>query len=75
MEIPPFSYPDSLFASCGYLLYPYRDGLPHSWRLSPSLTDDVSVRHTALTNDKGTTSGKRVADIRKTVRNKPAYAR
>ena len=64
VEIGPVSYPDSLFASCGRLPYPYADRSRHVWNPdrsrhvwnpSPSLTDDARVRHTCLTDDKGTT--------------------
>ena len=37
MEIGPVSYPDSLFASCRRLLYPYADRSRHVWNPSPSL--------------------------------------
>ena len=43
------SYPDSLFASCGRLPYPYADRSRHVWNLSPSLTDDARVKHVCLT--------------------------
>ena len=49
VEIGPVSYPDSLFASCGRLPYPYADRLRHVWNLSPSLTDDARVKHVCLT--------------------------
>ena len=48
MEIGPVSYPASLFASCGRLLYPYADRSRHVWNPSPSLTDDARVRHACL---------------------------
>ena len=43
VEIGPVSYPDSLFASCGRLPYPYADRSRHVWNPSPSLTDDARV--------------------------------
>ena len=45
VEIGSVSYPDSLFASCGRLPYPYADRSRHVWNPSPSLTDDARVRH------------------------------
>ncbi|MBQ5494111.1 MAG: hypothetical protein IIT76_02765, partial [Prevotella sp.] len=43
MEIGPVSYPDSLFASCGRLPYPYADRSRHVWNPSPSLVPDARV--------------------------------
>ena len=43
VEIGPVSYPDSLFASCGRLPYPYADRSRYVWNPSPSLTDDARV--------------------------------
>ena len=60
VEIGSVSYPDSLFASCGRLPYPYADRSRYVWNPSPSLTDDARVRHTCLTDDKGTTFRKAV---------------
>ncbi|MBQ5547540.1 MAG: hypothetical protein IIT33_01705 [Prevotella sp.] len=56
VEIGSVSYPDSLFASCGRLPYPYADRSRHVWNPSPSLTDDARVRHACLTDDKGNTT-------------------
>ena len=45
VEIGSISCPDSLHASCRRLPYPHADRSHHVRNLSPSLTDDVRVKH------------------------------